>query len=151
LRVAQIEHPRCVRKIDVLRGAPALLEFGQLALGKVIEDATAAIVDDDDHQVLLACQREPAEIVLAGQVADQRDGLAVGSGDPGGGRDVAVDPLAPRLAKKWSIFSSWPDKLSSWRMASELPMNRALPSATLSSTIWMALGWRWAAAPLPWP
>ena len=42
LRVAQIEHPGCVRKIDVLRGAPALLEFGQLALGKVIEDAAAA-------------------------------------------------------------------------------------------------------------
>lgn len=71
--IAEAEGEGGMLETDLLRRPPALLEFGQAGLRQVIENAAATVVDRNDYGIAPLRKRQSAEIVLAGQVAEQGD------------------------------------------------------------------------------
>ena len=95
--VGEAEGGGGVLEADLLRRPPSSFEFRQGGLRQVVENAAAAVVDRNNHRIAAGGQGQAAEVVLAGQVAEQGDDAAVDFSRPSAVEMFPSMPLAPRL------------------------------------------------------
>ncbi|MBK6357260.1 MAG: hypothetical protein IPF44_11335 [Betaproteobacteria bacterium] len=83
---------------DLLRSTPATLELGQRALWQVIENTAPGVVDRDDHGISTLGQGKAAKVMLAGQITEQCNDIAMNRSNSMANRNVPVDAAGAPVA-----------------------------------------------------
>ena len=106
--ISKAKGPGCVFKADLLWRTPALLKLRQGSLRQQVENTATTVVDRNDDDIATLSQRQAAKVVLAGQVAEQRDNPTTRSGDADGCRNVAVNTAGSAIPVKVKTLVATP-------------------------------------------